>query len=364
MIKGAGFMDFYTAIVLLVIVMVVVNGIDIFSNRLIGIRMKRNSLITCSLIVFALFFEWLGVKVNGVASHIEIHKQAKLLEFSIAPLIAVFATVSYSKIRHPKIITAVMTAHIVFEAVALHFGWVISVDSSGRYHRGPLYPIYILVFSISIVYYMICVLKTDTQYYPKPSLVLLAILAFLAIGICFQMVNSDIRTVYICVAMSNYFFYTHRYKTILQMDGLTHLLNRRCFEKDIEKIKPPTRLLLLDVDDFKGLNDAHGHMFGDECLKEIAAVLRSIFGRVGTCYRFGGDEFCVIMTRNVGEMENMIGAFNEQLDKRREKNVRIPTVCIGFSGCDTSEKHILDAFQEADDMLYRAKTEKKSKTYQ
>ena len=43
MIKGAGFMDFYTAIVLLVIVMVVVNGIDIFSNRLIGIRMKRNS---------------------------------------------------------------------------------------------------------------------------------------------------------------------------------------------------------------------------------------------------------------------------------------------------------------------------------
>ena len=155
-------MDFYTAIVLLVIVMVVVNGIDIFSNRLIGIRMKRNSLITCSLIVFALFFEWLGVKVNGVASHIEIHKQAKLLEFSIAPLIAVFATVSYSKIRHPKIITAVMTAHIVFEAVALHFGWVISVDSSGRYHRGPLYPIYILVFSISIVYYMICVLKTDT----------------------------------------------------------------------------------------------------------------------------------------------------------------------------------------------------------
>ena len=141
-------MDFYTAIVLLVIIMVVVNGIDIFSNRLIGIRMKRNSLITCSLIVFALFFEWLGVKVNGVASHIEIHKLAKLLEFSIAPLIAVFATVSYSKIRHPKIITAVMTAHIVFEAVALHFGWVISVDSSGRYHRGPLYPIYILVFSI------------------------------------------------------------------------------------------------------------------------------------------------------------------------------------------------------------------------
>ena len=211
---------------------------------------------------------------------------------------------------------------------------------------------------------MICVLKTDTQYYPKPSLVLLAILAFLAIGICFQMVNSDIRTVYICVAMSNYFFYTHRYKTILQMDGLTHLLNRRCFEKDIEKIKPPTRLLLLDVDDFKGLNDAHGHMFGDECLKEIAAVLRSTFGRVGTCYRFGGDEFCVIMTRNVWEMENMIGAFNEQLDKRREKNVKIPTVCIGFSGCDTSEKHILDAFQEADDMLYRAKTEKKSKTYQ
>ena len=75
------------------------------------------------------------------------------------------------------------------------------------------------------------------------------------------------------------------------MDGLTHLLNRRCFEKDIEKIKPPTRLLLLDVDDFKGLNDAHGHMFGDECLKEIARCfvqssegLAPVIASVGTSF--------------------------------------------------------------------------------
>lgn len=357
-------MDFYTAIVFLTIAMMTVTCMDIASNRLIGKNMKQESIITCILIGLALIFEWAGVKIDGAdASLIWLHKLVKLLEFCLAPLIATVAAVSYSKVRHPKIIASVMAVHTVFEMAALHFGGVIRVDDANIYHRGPLYPIYIAVFSLSILYCVVCVVKADLRHYSKPSAILLATLIFLMLGIGFQMVKSEIRTVYMAVAISNYFFYTHRCTMILQLDGLTHLLNRRCFEKDIEKMKPPVRLLLIDVDNFKGLNDTYGHIFGDTCLKEISAMIESVFRKYGVCYRYGGDEFCVILTKRSQDPGELIRALTERIDRRRGEDPRFPGVCIGDSGAWTQGEHILDTIETADHMLYRAKSEKKSNSY-
>jgi diguanylate cyclase (GGDEF)-like protein len=86
-------------------------------------------------------------------------------------------------------------------------------------------------------------------------------------------------------------------------DGLTDLPNQRAFHQDLPAaVKTATRhgdplvLMLLDADDFKFLNDRHGHPYGDEVLRRIADVLRD--GRAGdTCYRIGGDEFALLLPR-------------------------------------------------------------------
>ncbi|HLG22167.1 MAG TPA: diguanylate cyclase, partial [Candidatus Manganitrophaceae bacterium] len=84
-------------------------------------------------------------------------------------------------------------------------------------------------------------------------------------------------------------------------DGLTDLFNRRFFEGRLkEEIERASRyhhacsLLMADVDDFKKLNDTHGHPAGDAALKAIAAAIRNLVRTTDFCARYGGEEFTVV----------------------------------------------------------------------
>ncbi len=85
-------------------------------------------------------------------------------------------------------------------------------------------------------------------------------------------------------------------------DGLTGLANRRCFDDTLRaewqralRQKSPLSLLMVDVDNFKQYNDAHGHLGGDECLKRIAATVASEMRANDLVARYGGEEFAVIL---------------------------------------------------------------------
>ena len=86
-----------------------------------------------------------------------------------------------------------------------------------------------------------------------------------------------------------------------RMDGLTGLISRRALDEsllralaDFRRVGRPATLLMLDVDHFKGFNDTHGHVAGDEALKHLADVLRSQSRETDVVARFGGEEFVVI----------------------------------------------------------------------
>ena len=149
------------------------------------------------------------------------------------------AAVTYGKAKYPKIAIGALIAHAVFELVAMHFGLVISVDSENIYTRGSLYFIYVIFFSASIVYCFASIISEEVSQHNRIDHVLLAALMFVIIGIGVQMIFPDIRIDYLCTAICSHFLYYHRNKMILQMDGLTRLLNRRCFEKDVERLKAP-----------------------------------------------------------------------------------------------------------------------------
>jgi len=87
-----------------------------------------------------------------------------------------------------------------------------------------------------------------------------------------------------------------------EMDGLTGVHNRRYFDAKLtEELERARRsregfsLIFVDLDDFKQINDAYGHAFGDEVLRSVAQTLYSSARQVDTVARFGGDEFVVLM---------------------------------------------------------------------
>jgi diguanylate cyclase (GGDEF)-like protein len=85
-------------------------------------------------------------------------------------------------------------------------------------------------------------------------------------------------------------------------DPLTRVLNRAAFEREcqealmrVERATLPVALLYLDVDRFKGINDAHGHAAGDKALKDLVRIVQECIRGTDLVGRLGGDEFAVLL---------------------------------------------------------------------
>ncbi len=87
-------------------------------------------------------------------------------------------------------------------------------------------------------------------------------------------------------------------------DELTHLMNRRSLERELEHlstgtvwtIQPPFSIIACDIDYFKQVNDVYGHLIGDEVLQELAQRIQGQLRRGTPAYRYGGEEFVIILT--------------------------------------------------------------------
>jgi diguanylate cyclase len=87
-----------------------------------------------------------------------------------------------------------------------------------------------------------------------------------------------------------------------RLDPLTGILNRRAFDEDLAQAiarsrasGDPLSVLVGDLDDFKDFNDRYGHLEGDRMLKLVGEALRTAVRRPDVAYRWGGDEFAVIL---------------------------------------------------------------------
>lgn len=150
-------------------------------------------------------------------------------------------------------------------------------------------------------------------------------------------------------------------------DALTGIPNRRAFDERMEQLleeakqqQTPLSLILIDVDAFKSYNDTYGHLKGDECLKEIARVLKRQ-ARHGQVARYGGEEFTVLLSRGVEETRHIAERIRQDildlniLHESYKPLCRV-SVSLGLTslvpGAETTEKEVID---QADQALYRAK---------
>ncbi|KOE81590.1 diguanylate cyclase [Vibrio alginolyticus] len=147
-------------------------------------------------------------------------------------------------------------------------------------------------------------------------------------------------------------------------DGLSGLYNRRSFNDDLNVLisaQQPISLILLDIDHFKSFNDNYGHLFGDTVIKGIAKRLQSTSRDGITAYRFGGEEFVLIVPnktlRIARQFAESLRRSLEKLsvkDRRSGKLVGNITASFGVAEWqlgDTSETLI----ERADSLLYEAK---------
>ena len=141
-------------------------------------------------------------------------------------------------------------------------------------------------------------------------------------------------------------------------DALTGLFNRGAYDLLMESTdKQHMALILIDIDDFKGVNDTYGHAVGDRVLKRVADLMRASFRSVDILCRIGGDEFVVVMTRVNSSMSqlvhNKIGRMNDLLQHPTDDLPPV-SLSVGVAFSDR-EKPQGDIFQDADTALYQVK---------
>jgi diguanylate cyclase (GGDEF)-like protein len=167
-----------------------------------------------------------------------------------------------------------------------------------------------------------------------------------------------------------------RTQTALQrlatQDELTGALNARAFEERLSeeldrdrRYNVPLALLYLDLDDFKAVNDRHGHRTGDAVLRLVVNATRRAVRQSDIVGRLGGDEFAVLMPETEGAVAE--AAANRLADGIREVFRGTPSVTasIGLvSTVNTSIVRAEDLLRRADQAMYDAKRGGKDRVVQ
>lgn len=160
-------------------------------------------------------------------------------------------------------------------------------------------------------------------------------------------------------------------QVLAEEDPLTGCRNRRALDQQAEKVwqahveaNVPLACLMFDIDHFKSVNDQYGHAAGDEVLRQVAAKLRETFAGVGQAFRYGGEEFCVLLPRH-GMTEASWSAERIRVaiegiavsceQDGGEPVVIQPTVSIGVSEREQGANTLMEMIAQADKCLYVAK---------
>lgn len=161
------------------------------------------------------------------------------------------------------------------------------------------------------------------------------------------------------------FMYT-KTKELSITDALTGLYNRRHFENSADReflratrYKNDLTFAIIDIDFFKHINDTYGHLCGDKILKEVAFLINDSFRKTDIVFRYGGEEFVVILTETNAEaakipLERLRARVENNTFKFKTQNLKV-TISIGFSSDIEEAEDATDLFSFADDALYKAK---------
>lgn len=173
-----------------------------------------------------------------------------------------------------------------------------------------------------------------------------------------------------------------------ERDSLTGLLNRKTFDDNFSKVlragaaqtsahhehiqvdeerrQPETKqqhwLAVIDIDFFKRVNDQFGHLYGDEVLILIANILRSSFRPGDRLFRFGGEEFVVLLRSTTQtDAQHIFDRFRQNVEQHHFPQVGRVTVSVGYARIDPFEPAVA-IVGRADQALYFAKTNGRNRT--
>ncbi|SHE38532.1 diguanylate cyclase [Vibrio gazogenes] len=181
-----------------------------------------------------------------------------------------------------------------------------------------------------------------------------------------------LTTIYFFLFSVSYFYDAGRRRTMVLLeesnrqlqvlsntDGLTNISNRRFMEKLLLDAQVGQWVAIIDIDDFKQVNDEYGHEVGDKVLVSIANILQASVKGIGHVGRWGGEEFLTLFTDTTEDViESHINQWQKSITDYDFGIGRSVTISCGIA--PHLDRFNTSTFSHADEALYRAKTSGKN----
>jgi len=228
--------------------------------------------------------------------------------FAIVPIALWLVYVDFHIFYDRKRLKRARTISIIFiftnailAIISMFTGWFFYIDDYNVYHRGMFFWLHVVLCYSLFIYTTVLIMrnryKIETKFYK--SLLLFPIP--LLLGSIFQSFFYGLSLNWSCMMLSLLIIYFNIQDVGLNTDYLTRVFNRRMLDSYLkEKIKSSTKdntfaAILIDINDFKKINDTFGHHVGDEALQEAVRIMRTCIKKEDFIARFGGDEFYIIL---------------------------------------------------------------------
>lgn len=270
--------------------------------------------------------------------------------------------------RIKKMYTYVFIPAILLVIIALVnvvYPLIFYIDASNVYHRLPLNYGYYIVDLLYLAYSVFTKIRFEQRYGKVRFFPMYLMMGPILFGCTIQACVYGLSLIWISLSIGITAIYMALQNEFSYLDPLTGLYNRAYLDYQFEAASKHTKSVLggimIDVDDFKQINDTYGHSVGDDALKAMAQILLAGKPERSVVLRFAGDEFIIIIKKTnedeiLGVMENLRKA-QENFNRTSGAPYHL-SFSMGYAlyhpGKDTS-----DTFYKAmDDNMYIAKNEK------
>ena len=175
--------------------------------------------------------------------------------------------------------------------------------------------------------------------------------------------GTEIVTLLILNNVTNLIEKTKKLEELCTTDELTGIFNRRFIleklQSEIEiskRYRSPLSIIILDIDNFKGINDTSGHLTGDKVLVKTSKTIKNSLRESDNFGRIGGEEFIIVLPNTDLEKAHMCGEririnISSQIFEEHSDNITVS----GGVACYTDNESMEDFFKRADTLLYKAK---------
>ncbi len=303
----------------------------------------------------ATFLEWFSEVINLCSNNDNFYYTlVQAIMHIIIPLTPFYLGSAFKKFNNLKTFKILFLFNIFLEL--LSFLPFVKNSFHNIFEPGNIYLIY-FSFLLYVIFKMFLNMYQVGKSYQSNAITILIINIFIItnFSIILQSVSDGINTIFITSTANALIIYYYFGSLVNKLDGLTLLLNRRCFENRIKTLKHDSIFLFIDLNNFKEINDTHGHLIGDQTLKEIAAICLETFNHYGHSYRLGGDEYCIIIKKHLNDIDELIASLHQNIAARKKSSPLLPSVSVGYGYLYYKKNTVNDALNEADAMMYKVK---------